>query len=77
MARRATRNAARRCCAAPGCVTVLPMWKLMCRDHWSRLPGDIQYAVTSAWTRFEMDDWRTACRRAVAWLDANPPEIAK
>jgi hypothetical protein len=51
------------------------MAMLLCRDHWSRLPFDIQNAITSAWREIRMDDWRDAGRRAVSWLDANPARI--
>lgn len=60
-------------CAAPGCAARIGTTLLMCGPHWGRLPFLVRNDVTAAWKDIRMDDWRAACRRAVAWLDANPP----
>lgn len=59
-------------CPAPGCTRRLPFHILACRDHWRRLPRDLQRAVTRSWSHGPTEAYALARADAVEWWEQNP-----
>jgi len=59
-------------CQAIGCSTPIERWKLMCADHWARVPAELQTAVWAAYRHGQEDDKRPS----VEYLEAADKAIA-
>lgn len=51
-------------CPVQGCPIAVPPKYLMCREHWRRVPPDLQGAVWQAYHRNDLKALREAQRRA-------------
>jgi hypothetical protein len=43
-------------CHARGCPTVIESFRLMCRDHWRKVPAELQTAVWAAYRHGQEND---------------------
>lgn len=59
-------------CQAVGCTATIEGWRLMCREHWAKVPPDLQTAVWASYRPGQENDHRPsgeyleAARRAIA-----------
>lgn len=59
-------------CDAPGCDTVIPRGRLMCRDHWYAVPRPLRLEISKAWKERRIRDSSINRLEAIRYLRDNP-----
>jgi hypothetical protein len=51
-------------CDVPGCSSLIPRGRLMCRPHWYATPHLLREAISLAWKERRIRDWSANCLSA-------------
>ncbi len=64
-------------CDAPGCGLTIPRGRLMCRDHWYKVPRPLRLEISAAWKEGRIRDWSANCLEARRFLSTTPDRAAQ